>query len=106
MNYDELIDLIGKNVPTTWFSRENAIASLDEAIDTLDDRDIGEAIATFCRESNVCHSQDAVFARELIDYIEGLKENQDNGEPKSCCKFNGKSIWHHDFDCKNFVTCD
>ena len=106
MNYDELKSFINKSLKpvATWKAAET-IRCLDKAIDTLDDGEIGKAIERFTH-SSIDWNHDAVFARELIEYIDGLKENQDNGEKTHCCKFNKKSMWHHDFDCKNFVTCE
>lgn len=73
MNYDELKDYAYLNVGS------KAVEKLDSAIDSLNDEDLGEAIYVFVGGSGD-YTQDAIYTRELIEYIDGLKDNQDNGD--------------------------
>lgn len=78
MNYQELKDFV---VLATISGGRSEIVfdKMDTAIETLSDYSIGLAINTFIRSS--CNfNHDAIFARELIDYIDGLKESQNNGD--------------------------
>tara|TARA_R110000796_G_scaffold252500_1_gene387175 strand:+ start:22181 stop:22414 length:234 start_codon:yes stop_codon:yes gene_type:complete len=75
MNYDELKDFI---IETTNASAL-IVGAMDHAIDTMKDEQIGLAINSYNASSNL-YENDAVFARELIDYIDGLRANQDNGD--------------------------
>tara|TARA_R110000851_G_scaffold275824_1_gene428547 strand:- start:10978 stop:11220 length:243 start_codon:yes stop_codon:yes gene_type:complete len=76
MNYQELKDFVNLVVISRSQS-EIVLNKMDAAIEALNDYYIGIAINTFIRSSH-SFKHDATFARELIDYIDGLKESQDN----------------------------
>lgn len=42
-------------------------------------------------------------AKEVKERLKKIAASKSDAEP--CCDFNSRSMWHHDFDCENFVTC-
>ena len=79
MNYDELKDFImGK----TWLHTD-IINTFDKAIEAPNERQqavfLSITISRFQDES-VSYEADIEFARAAIEYIDGLKANQDNGD--------------------------
>ena len=74
MNYEELRQFILNSTRDT-----SVLEYFDNAIETPTNGMIGIAILHFCQESD-SHDQDGIFARELIEYIDGMNENQDNGD--------------------------
>lgn len=78
MNYDELIVFIDTSIQEPRLV-DDTVDLLDEAISSGCDNEVGECISRFCKYS-ITYEHDAIFARELIEYIDGLNENQDNGD--------------------------
>ena len=77
MNYEELTAFI----KSATFPPEMSLSDLDRAIDKPTNKNIGMAIEGFTGRSESFES-DAIFARELIDYLDDMVEHQDNGETK------------------------
>ena len=77
MNYEELTAFI----ISATFPPEMSLLDLDRAIDKPTNKNIGMAIVHFTGRSE-SFENDAIFARELIDYLDGMVFCEDNGETK------------------------
>lgn len=77
MNYDELVVFIDTSIQESRYV-DDVVDLFDEAISSGNANEVGECLHKFCKYS-VTYEHDAIFARELIEYIDGLNESQDNG---------------------------
>ncbi len=78
MNYDELKGLIEKEIRTPHLV-SRTIDNMDRYIEYQTDGALGVVIYEYSTHVNSFQSI-AIFARELIEYIDGLNESQDNGD--------------------------